>query len=157
LSAESSRVAEEAGQMLARLVPDIKKTSELVAEISAACREQDVGAEQINQAIQQLDKVTQQNSAASEEMAATSEELASMAQQLQDTIAYFRLEGGRDHGASAPPRRPAITHRGPVKGKRNDTGDRVAFAKPPRRDQGVAINLESGAPEDDLDASYTKF
>ena len=42
--------------MLVRLVPDIKRTAELVAEISAACREQDVGAAQINQAIQQLDR-----------------------------------------------------------------------------------------------------
>ncbi len=53
--------------MLNRLVPDIKKTAELVTEISAACREQDVGADQINQAIQQLDKVTQQNAGASEQ------------------------------------------------------------------------------------------
>ena len=62
--------------MLAKLVPDIQKTAELVSEISAACREQDVGADQINQAIQQLDKVTQQNASASEQMSATSEELA---------------------------------------------------------------------------------
>ncbi len=75
--------------MLARLVPDIRKTAELVAEISAACREQDVGAEQINQAIQQLDKVTQQNASASEEMSATSEELAAQAEQLQASIGYF--------------------------------------------------------------------
>ena len=58
-------------------MPDIKKTAELVAEISAACREQDIGGDQINQAIQQLDKVTQQNASASEEMSATRpEELA---------------------------------------------------------------------------------
>ena len=40
-------------------IADIKKTAELVEEISAACREQDIGADQVNQAIQQLDKVTQ--------------------------------------------------------------------------------------------------
>jgi methyl-accepting chemotaxis protein len=79
-----------------RLVPDIKKTAELVAEISAACREQDVGAEQINQAIQQLDKVTQQNASASEEMSATSEELAAQAEQLQAAIGFFHTGNAAD-------------------------------------------------------------
>ena len=77
--------------MLGRLVPDIKKTAELVEEISAACREQDIGADQVNQAIQQLDKVIQQNAGAAEEMSATSEELAAQAEQLQQTISYFRV------------------------------------------------------------------
>ena len=94
VSAQTVKAAEEAGQMLTRLVPDIQKTAELVAEISAASREQDIGADQINQAIQQLDKVTQQNASASEEMSATSEELAAQAEQLQASIAYFRIADG---------------------------------------------------------------
>ena len=89
LSGATVKVAAEAGQMLTRLVPDIRKTAGLVEEITAACREQDVGAAQINRAIQQLDKVTQQNAGASEEMAATSEELANQAEQLQLAIAFF--------------------------------------------------------------------
>ena len=94
LSGETVKSAQEAGAMLTRLVPDIKRTAELVAEISAACREQDVGAEQINQAIQQLDQVTQQNASASEEVSATSEELTAQAEQLQQTISFFRLDAG---------------------------------------------------------------
>ncbi len=93
LSSESVKVAQEAGHMLSKLVPDIKKTAELVEEITAACREQDVGSAQINQAIQQLDKVGQQNASASEQVSSTSEELASQAEQLQSTIAYFRIDG----------------------------------------------------------------
>src|SRR5262249_42186936 len=92
LSADTVKVAQEAGHMLSKLVPDIKKTAELVVEITAACREQDVGSSQINQAIQQLDKVGQQNASASEEVSSTSEELASQAEQLQSTIAYFRID-----------------------------------------------------------------
>ncbi|WP_035980504.1 methyl-accepting chemotaxis protein, partial [Bradyrhizobium sp. STM 3843] len=92
LSGETVKVAQEAGQMLGKLVPDIKKTAELVEEITAACREQDVGSAQINQAIQQLDKVGQQNASASEQVSSTSEELASQAEQLQATIAYFRID-----------------------------------------------------------------
>jgi methyl-accepting chemotaxis protein len=101
LSGETVKVAQEAGQMLAKLVPDIKKTAELVEEITAACREQDVGSAQINQAIQQLDKVGQQNASASEQVSSTSEELASQAEQLQATIAYFRIEQAA-HRAHAP-------------------------------------------------------
>lgn len=93
LSGETVKAAQTAGEMLARLVPDIRKTAELVAEISAACREQDIGATQINEAIQQLDTVTQQNASASEEMSATSEELAAQAEELQTSIAYFRING----------------------------------------------------------------
>jgi methyl-accepting chemotaxis protein len=95
LSGQTVTVAREAGDMLAKLVPDIKKTAGLVEEISAACREQDIGADQVNQAIQQLDKVIQQNAGAAEQMSATSEELAAQAEQLQSSIAFFRIE---DHG-----------------------------------------------------------
>jgi methyl-accepting chemotaxis protein len=91
LSASSVEIAEQAGGMLAKMVPDIQKTAELVQEICAACREQDSGAEQINKAIQQLDQVIQQNASSSEEMASTSEELASQAEQLQSTIAFFNV------------------------------------------------------------------
>ena len=92
LSGQTVSVATEAGDMLNRLVPDIRKTAELVSEISAACREQDIGASQINEAIQQLDKVTQQNAGASEEMSGTSEELAAQAEELQTSIAFFRVD-----------------------------------------------------------------
>jgi methyl-accepting chemotaxis protein len=92
LSVDTVKSAQEAGAMLTRLVPDIKRTADLVAEITAACREQDVGAGQINQAIQQLDQVTQQNASASEEVSATSEELTAQAEQLQRTISYFKVE-----------------------------------------------------------------
>jgi methyl-accepting chemotaxis protein len=86
-------VAEKAGEMLAQLVPDIQKTAELVQEISAASREQDSGAEQINKAMQQLDQVIQQNAAGAEEMSSTAEELSSQAEQLQSTISFFTVDG----------------------------------------------------------------
>ena len=92
LSGSSVEIAEQAGKMLSEMVPDIQRTAELVQEISAASKEQDTGAEQVNQAIMQLDQVIQQNASASEEMASTSEELSSQAEQLQDTIAFFKVD-----------------------------------------------------------------
>jgi methyl-accepting chemotaxis protein len=92
LSTTSVDVAERAGEMLLRIVPDIQKTADLVQEISSACNEQNTGADQINKAIQQLDQVIQQNASASEQMASTSEELLSQAEQLQGIIAFFRTD-----------------------------------------------------------------
>ena len=91
LSGSSVEVAEQAGEMLEKMVPDIQRTAELVQEIAAASKEQDTGTDQVNKAIQQLDQVIQQNASASEEMASTAEELNSQASQLQDTIAFFKL------------------------------------------------------------------
>ncbi|MBU3913921.1 methyl-accepting chemotaxis protein [bacterium] len=107
LSASSVDVAEKAGDMLKKLVPDIQKTAELVQEISASSNEQNSGANQINKAIQQLDQVIQQNASATEEMASTSEELSSQAQQLQDTMSFFKTG---ESGRSMTARKPAVTH-----------------------------------------------
>jgi len=103
LSSSSVEVAVKAGDMLTRMLPDIQKTAELVQEISASCKEQDTGAEQINKAIQQLDQVIQQNAAAAEEMSSTAEELSSQSEQLQETIGYFNIGEGRATRRAAPP------------------------------------------------------
>jgi methyl-accepting chemotaxis protein len=104
LSTSSVEVAVKAGAMLAKLVPDIQKTAELVQEISAASKEQTSGADQINSAIQQLNHVIQQNAGAAEEMSATAEELSSQAERLQGAISFFRTNdrGGRSAGLSGP-------------------------------------------------------
>jgi methyl-accepting chemotaxis protein len=89
LSKNSVGIAEEAGQMLERLVPDIQRTADLVTEIHAASTEQATGIQQINSAVQQLNSVVQENASGSEEMASTSEELASQAATMRDTLHYF--------------------------------------------------------------------
>ncbi|PIB94617.1 chemotaxis protein [Caulobacter sp. FWC2] len=96
VSSDTVKAARSAGEMLTTLVPNIRKTAELVFEISAACREQDIGASQVNEAIQQLDKVIQQNASAAEQMSATSEELAAQAEELQGSMAYFHLSESPD-------------------------------------------------------------
>ena len=90
LSTSSVQIAEDAGAMLGKIVPDIRKTAELVQEINAASSEQNSGANQINEALQQLDLITQQNASASEELSATAEELAAQAEHLQSSINFFK-------------------------------------------------------------------
>jgi methyl-accepting chemotaxis protein len=138
VSTQTVKAAHEAGEMLIRLVPDIRKTADLVTEISAACREQDAGAEQINQAIQQLDKVTQQNASASEQMSATSEQLSAQAEQLQASIAYFRTTG-QDEGAASL--RAPDGSRGVRRQARDDIAAKSHIAHPPaRRGNGARPN-----------------
>lgn len=166
LSSETVKVAQDAGQMLGKLVPDIKRTAELVEEISAACREQDTGANQVNLAIQQLDKVTQQNAAASEQMSATALELASQAEQLQQTIAFFNL-GDEEHAvaraaaprphASAAHKGAQIAHLSPAKAKAAARGGmskpEVAAAKKPRAAAGGGFVLDMDAD----DAEFQRY
>jgi methyl-accepting chemotaxis protein len=123
LSSSSVEVAEKAGDMLTRMLPDIQRTAELVQEISASCREQDTGASQINKAIQQLDQVIQQNAAAAEEMSSTAEELSSQSEQLQSTIGFFSV--GEERSVSNPARqagkaisKPALKKAVPAKSPR---------------------------------------
>ncbi len=125
LSTTSVAVAEKAGVLLSRILPDVQKTSELVQEITAASREQDTGAGQITKAIQQLDQVIQQNAAGAEETSATAEELTGQAGRLQEAIAFFKLDASESSGAAkraghAP--RPPVAKASPAR--------KLARAKP---------------------------
>lgn len=108
LSGSSLEVAEKAGTMLEKMVPEIQKTSELIQEITSATNEQKAGVKQISQATQQLDSVTQGNASASEEVASTSEELAAQAESLQADIAFFKVDSScRDKGITAIANQPS--------------------------------------------------
>ena len=107
LSISSVDIAEKAGALLGTILPNIQKTAELVQEISAASKEQDSGAGQINQAIQILDQVIQKNAAVAEEMASTAEELSSQAAQMQGTISFFTLNE-ESHSVQGQGRQAAV-------------------------------------------------
>jgi len=152
VSSDTVKAAQSAGEMLTTLVPNIRKTAELVSEISAACREQDIGASQINEAIQQLDKVTQQNASASEQMSATSEELAAQATELQASIAFFTIDDG---GAPTRGGRPAVAKRpGAAVVKRKAPARSVAAQQ--ARAGGFALDLSRGGPDAD-DADFREY
>jgi methyl-accepting chemotaxis protein len=146
LSTETVGAAQNAGNMLDKLVPDIKRTAELVEEITAACREQDIGANQVNLAIQQLDKVTQQNAAAAEETSATSIELSAQAEQLQNTISYFRLDS---HQTTVVARAPAKPAEKPKAKKPAAAAKPAATAKPAAAAQngGFALDMDGDDSE----------
>jgi methyl-accepting chemotaxis protein len=152
LSVSSVDVAERAGEMLMRMVPDIQKTSELVQEISASSREQDSGAQQINKAIQQLDQVIQQNAALCEEIASTSEELAAQAEQLQSSITFFRT--GQEHVEA----RRAV--KGPGQRQMTRAASRGAELQPAARKRGGeadGVQLQLAVGSDVIDEDFDKY
>ncbi|KKC33297.1 HAMP domain-containing methyl-accepting chemotaxis protein [Devosia psychrophila] len=162
LSGTTVKAAQSAGDMLAKLVPDIQRTAELVEEISAGSREQNAGAAQINTAIQQLDKVTQQNTSAAEEMSATSEELASQAEQLQAAISYFRIDGRAEQASAAPAAAPA---KAKSKGKApasRDLREAIMASAPhvatrkPAKSNGGGFDLDMDDGHDELDGDFTR-
>ncbi|SHN43230.1 methyl-accepting chemotaxis protein [Duganella sacchari] len=109
VASSSVQLAEKAGQLLGEMVPNIRRTSNLVQEITAASEEQSAGVGQINAAVTQLSQTTQQNASSSEELAATAEEMSGQAEQLQQTMSFFKLAGVSRTVRSAAPsaRKPA--------------------------------------------------
>lgn len=155
LSSSSVKIAEKAGQMLTKIVPDIQKTSELVQEITSASSEQKTGADQINSAIQQLNQVIQQNASAAEEMASTAEELASQAEQLQNSIDFFRIDDGMQRKTSRDAVHAAMNYT-----KQNGGTSSKQFTagalKPQRtaKSSGYVYDLNDG---DKLDQDFERF
>lgn len=144
LTVDGVQTAEDAGQLLGTLVPDIQKTAELVREIAAASVEQSTGADQVNKAIQQLDQVIQQNSAASEELASTAEELASQAEVLQSSIAFFKTDDGSP--ARKPQSRKSDSRvRALPKGDRQSTRTSLANMQRGVASGGANIDLDSNS------------
>jgi methyl-accepting chemotaxis protein len=161
LSGTSVEVAEKAGQMLIRMVPDIQKTAELVQEISAASNEQNTGAEQVNKAIQQLDQVIQQNASASEEIASTAEELSSQAEQLQEAIAFFKLDTPPVKSmkrAKAPHKAPAAElhpHFQKTQSKPGNGNGRGPVKE--KAGGGVTLIMNNQGNSEDLDGEFERF
>jgi methyl-accepting chemotaxis protein len=127
LSGKTVEVSQKAGEMLGSLVPSIRRTSDLVQEISAAMREQTVGADQINDAIRQLDSVIQQNASASTEAASVSEELSAQSEQLRGVISFFRTEAstGSRSASAQPHATPSQSSAGMVRPTHSANGPRA--------------------------------
>ncbi|MFH1674944.1 MAG: methyl-accepting chemotaxis protein [Pseudomonadota bacterium] len=65
---------------------NVKTANELASEIAAASKEQALGLQQVNKAMNQIDQVTQRNSANAEESASSSQEMTAQAQQMKETV-----------------------------------------------------------------------
>ncbi len=91
LTKTSVKVADEAGNTLQTIVPEILNTAKLIKEIATASTEQNSSANEISNSIQQFNNATQQSAASTEELASSIEELTSQAEQLLDIVGFFRV------------------------------------------------------------------
>jgi methyl-accepting chemotaxis protein len=160
LSGSSVEIAERTGETLAAIIPNIRRTADLVMEITAASGEQDKGATQISRAILQLDQVIQQNASGAEELASTAEQLSAQSALLQTRIGFFRIADDGSVAGGMPMRlttpsarteqRPASKQQAPLRGKGSVTqGVRKGNGK------GMHITLETG--KDDMDQEFVAF
>ncbi|UII19040.1 methyl-accepting chemotaxis protein [Fulvivirga ligni] len=153
ISNSSEKVARTAGDMLSKLVPEIEKTSNLVAEISAASLEQNDGANQINEAIQQLNSVVQQNAASAEQLASNSEELNNQSYTLRSAISFFKLESDDNNNGLTKNTINKIQSNNSriVNVKTSSDGIKTKT----ETSQGYNLVLED--PHDDLDKDFEKY
>lgn len=178
LSISSVEIAEKAGDMLKKTVPDIRKTAELVQEINAASNEQNAGAEQINSALQQLDQIIQQNASASEQMSSTAEELSAQAEQLRGAVNFFSVKGSPSAGKrnevldgyqkenffnlETPAQRPAgAVHEIPAPENFSAEANAYSSLKQINKNislQGVSLDLQKDEFQDDqYDRDFEKY
>jgi len=91
VSTKGAAISGKAKVMMNQNLTEIKRTTDLIREISASSSEQRSGSEQVNSAVQQLNTLTQQNAASSEALASRAEELNGKAKLLIEMVAYFRI------------------------------------------------------------------
>jgi methyl-accepting chemotaxis protein len=87
----------QAGAAMDDIVNQVRRVTDLVAEISSASVEQSSGIGQVNQAVAQMDQVTQQNAALVEESAAAAQSLSAQAQKLAEVVALFKVDASASH------------------------------------------------------------
>jgi methyl-accepting chemotaxis protein len=92
---EGTKVVDQSGENMEKIVTSIKHVSEVVSEISIASQEQSSGIDQINIAITQMDETTQQNAALVEEAAAAATAMDDQARNLNSLVEKFKLEDER--------------------------------------------------------------
>ena len=157
LSASTVTAAERAGEMLALLVPDVRKTRDLVREISASSHEQSLGANQVNVAIQELDKVIQQNASAAEEMAATAQELENQSENLMENVSFFHIETGEPVKGHAD----TLSRRGSGRKHKMETRQNQKTETPrkltKKSEPAAPVVLDAPPNEKDSDTDFADF
>lgn len=89
---EGSLIADNAGQVLSRIVNSVSHVLTLNKEIAEASSEQTQGIHQISKAMNHLDQASQSNAASSEEIAATATEIEHKARQMQEQVQILNAE-----------------------------------------------------------------
>lgn len=120
---QGSKLVQETGETIQRIVSSVRRVTDLMGEISAASDEQSQGIEQVNQAVIQMDDVTQQNAALVEEAAAAAESLEEQSEALTGAVSVFKISGHQEQRqaksslerSAKPLNKPNLAARGPAR------------------------------------------
>ncbi len=154
LTVSSVEIVQQAGSLLEKLVPNIRKTAELVQEISASGNEQNISIGQINKAVQQLDQVIQQNVSTAEEIASTAEELSGQSELLRKTVQFFKVDYGDEHSEKTEETKADMSVPAQGTGRRTQRFGRE-IASPVRKSFDTFSGL--GDNQDDQDNGFEKY
>ena len=147
----------ETGKALDAIVAEVQEINRHVHAIAEASREQSIGLQEINTAVNTMDQGTQQNAAMVEETTAASHALASEAVSLTSLLSHFRLSSGNGgHAAYAPPRAAAPTPVRAMSPVRANL-DKARPAPSPARALGSKLAQAFGGAAAKKDADWTEF
>ena len=83
---QGSDLVVKTNEAFSEVAKGTRKVGELVSEIAVSSREQALGIDQVNKAVDGMDKIAQRNAANAEESASTSEELSAQAVQMKEIV-----------------------------------------------------------------------
>ncbi|ANL39010.1 MULTISPECIES: methyl-accepting chemotaxis protein [Rhizobium] len=159
----------DTGKALDAIVSEVQEINQHVHAIAEASREQSIGLQEINTAVNTMDQGTQQNAAMVEQSTAASHCLATEATALNNLLGQFRLTGTGSFAAAAPiasTRPPAAAPRAPARPVAKAPAIRVAregTARPtasPARALGQTLANAFGGgstPSKSQEADWTEF
>jgi len=91
----------QAGGAMQQVIDSTARVTTIMAEMTAATREQSLGIAQVSQAVNLLDTVTQQNAALVEEAAAAAGNLSEQTNNLTSALAIFKIPSADNNTGSA--------------------------------------------------------
>jgi Methyl-accepting chemotaxis protein (MCP) signalling domain len=91
-AAESVETAERSGRLIDELLPSIRRTADLVREVTAASAEQATGVSHVDRAMSNVDKVAQLNATGAEQLSATAREMANRTAALRELVANVKID-----------------------------------------------------------------
>lgn len=137
----------QTGSALTAILGSVTEISERMITIASSAREQAVGINEINTAVNELDNVTQQNAAMFEETTAASHALTQEADSLVSTVAQFRLD-------RAPTRTTKSAKPSPKKNEASNPGKRDGLAMTSSRQGNAVRKIDS---DTNVDSGWAEF
>jgi methyl-accepting chemotaxis protein len=90
LTESSENIVAASGVVLGELVPSIRQTTSLIAQVVASAGEQAEGLGAVTGAMGEVAQITRENAAAAHDLAATAQEMAAQSETILELVQFFR-------------------------------------------------------------------